>query len=235
MLLRIKNVTVHYGKAIALRDISMDVDDGSIATLIGANGAGKSTTLRAISGLVKLTNGEIYFKEKRIDGLLPFKIAQLGVVHVPEGRKLFGPMTVFENIEMGAYLIKSRKEMARNLENVYKHFPVLKTRHKETAMRLSGGQQQILAIARALVASPKLLLLDEPSLGLSPLLVKELAMIIGNINLDGVSIVLVEQNANMALELAEKAYVLEVGNVVLGGNARDLMNNEHIKKAYLGG
>jgi branched-chain amino acid transport system ATP-binding protein len=235
MLLRIKNVTVHYGKAIALRDISMDVDDGSIATLIGANGAGKSTTLRAISGLVKLTNGEIYFKEKRIDGLLPFKIAQLGVVHVPEGRKLFGPMTVFENIEMGAYLIKSRKEMTRNLENVYKHFPVLKTRHKETAMRLSGGQQQILAIARALVASPKLLLLDEPSLGLSPLLVKELAMIIGNINRDGVSIVLVEQNANMALELAEKAYVLEVGNVVLRGNARDLMNNEHIKKAYLGG
>lgn len=235
MLLRIKNVTVHYGKAIALRDISMDVDDGSIATLIGANGAGKSTTLRAISGLVKLTNGEIYFKEKRIDGLLPFKIAQLGVVHVPEGRKLFGPMTVFENIEMGAYLIKSRKEMARNLENVYKHFPVLKTKHKETAMHLSGGQQQILAIARALVASPKLLLLDEPSLGLSPLLVKELAMIIGNINRDGVSIVLVEQNANMALELAEKAYVLEVGNVVLRGNARDLMNNEHIKKAYLGG
>ena len=235
MILEIKDLRVHYGKAEALKRISLKVDEGAIVTLIGANGAGKTTTLRTISGLKVPTSGEIWFKGKRIDGMPVHNIVKLGIVHIPEGRMVFAPMTVFDNLRMGAYLRKDRQEIAKDLETMYEHFPILKERREQQAGRLSGGEQQMLAIARALMAKPKLLLMDEPSMGLSPLLVEEVGNIISSINKSSISIMLVEQNARMALELANKAYILEVGDITIQGDTQELASNERVKKVYLGG
>jgi len=235
MLLEVKNLRVHYGKAEALKGISIGVEEGAIVTLIGANGAGKTTTLRTISGIKVPTSGEIWFEGKRIDGVPSHDIVRLGIGHIPEGRRLFATMTVLENLEVGSYRRKDRRGIARDLEKIYEHFPVLKERRGQAAGSLSGGEQQMLATARALMTSPKLLLMDEPSLGLSPILVEEVGNIITDINRDGVSIILVEQNARMALRLADKAYVLEVGSIALEGDAKKLASDEHVKKAYLGG
>ena len=234
MLLELKNVEVTYGKAEALKKISLEAEGGEIVTLIGSNGAGKTTTLRAICGLKALNEGEIWFRDRRINGMLPHVIVQLGIAHVPEGRRVFSAMTVQENLELGAYLRKDKYKIAGDLESIYRSFPVLKEREKQMAGSLSGGEQQMLAMGRALMTRPTLLLLDEPSLGLSPLLVREVARIIANINQSGVSIILIEQNARMALSLAHKAYILEVGHIVLQGKAKDLAKDEKVKKAYFG-
>jgi branched-chain amino acid transport system ATP-binding protein len=229
-----KDARVTYGKAEALRGVSIEAEEGEIVTLIGSNGAGKTTTLRAICGLKALHSGEIWFRDRKINGMLPHDIVKMGIAHVPEGRRVFSTMTVRENLELGAYLRKDKQKMAEDLENIYRSFAVLKERQKQTAGSLSGGEQQMLAIGRALMAGPSLLLLDEPSLGLSPLLVREVARIIRNINRGGMSIILIEQNARMAFKLAQRAYILEVGNIILQGDARDLANDERVKKAYLG-
>jgi branched-chain amino acid transport system ATP-binding protein len=229
-----KDARVTYGKAEVLRGVSIEAEEGEIVTLIGSNGAGKTTTLRAICGLKALHSGEIWFRDRKINGMLPHDIVKMGIAHVPEGRRVFSTMTVRENLELGAYLRKDKQKMAEDLENIYRSFAVLKERQKQTAGSLSGGEQQMLAIGRALMAGPSLLLLDEPSLGLSPLLVREVARIIRNINRGGMSIILIEQNARMAFKLAQRAYILEVGNIILQGDARDLANDENVKKAYLG-
>jgi branched-chain amino acid transport system ATP-binding protein len=234
MLLEMKNVTVTYGKAEVLRNVSIKAEIGEIVALIGSNGAGKTTTLRAICGLKALHSGEIWFRDRKISGMFPHDIVRMGIAHVPEGRRVFSTMTVRENLELGAYLRKDKQKIAEDLENIYRSFAVLKERQKQAAGSLSGGEQQMLAIGRALMAEPSLLLLDEPSLGLSPLLVREVARIIRSINQAGVSIILIEQNARMALRVAHKAYILEVGDIVLQGNAKDLANDENVKKAYLG-
>ena len=234
MLLEMRDVFVQYGKAIALRGISLEVTEGEVVALIGSNGAGKTTTLRAISGLNLPTSGEIRFQGKTINGMPPHVIVQMGIAHVPEGRRVFGPMTVEENLELGAYLRKDRQGIGRDLEQIYQSFPVLKNRSRQRAGSLSGGEQQMLAMARALMTSPKVLLLDEPSLGLSPLLVREVGRIISRINKLGVTVILIEQNARMALRLAHRAYILELGSIILQGIARDLMKDEGVKKAYLG-
>ena len=235
MLLDVKDITVYYHKVAAVRNISMGVDEGGIITLIGANGAGKTTTLRAISGLKHPTTGEIWFDGKRIDRLPPEKINEAGIAQVPEGRRVFPQMTVMENLSMGAFLRKDTGAMNRDLEMVFRHFPILKEREKQAAGTLSGGEQQMLAMARALMSAPKLILMDEPSLGLSPILCMEIAKIIKDIHGEGRTIVLVEQNARLALALAERAYVLETGNIVLHGDAKELRENAQVKKAYLGG
>ncbi|NIQ40058.1 MAG: ATP-binding cassette domain-containing protein, partial [Proteobacteria bacterium] len=209
--------------------------EGDIVTLIGSNGAGKSTTLRAISGLEHPTTGEIWFDGQRIDRVAPEKINKAGIAQVPEGRRVFPYMTVMENLEMGAFLRTDTNGMNTDLEEVFKHFPVLKERQKQSAGTLSGGEQQMLAIGRALMSKPRLLLMDEPSLGLSPLLCLEIARIIRDIHEEGRTIVLVEQNARLALNLAQKGYVLETGKIVLKGEAGDLRENEQVRKAYLGG
>jgi len=234
MLLEIKDLRVHYGKAEALKGISLSVDEGAIVALIGANGAGKTTTLRTMSGLKVPTSGEIWFQGKRIDGMPAHEIVKLGIGHIPEGRMVLAPMTVLDNLKMGAYLRKDKHQIARDLDIMYERFPVLKERHKQLAGSLSGGEQQMLAIARALMTRPKLLLLDEPSMGLSPILVEEVSNIIRDINEGGIGIILVEQNARMALGLANKAYILEVGSITLEGDAKELANDERVKKAYLG-
>jgi len=235
MLLEIKDLRVHYGMAEALKGISVSVDEGEIVALIGANGAGKTTTLRTISGLKTPTSGEIWFQGKRIDGIPAHNIVKLGIAHIPEGRIVFAPMTVLDNLKMGAYLRKDKQQVARDLNAMYEHFPVLKERHNQLAGSLSGGEQQMLAVARALMAGPQLLLMDEPSMGLSPVLVEEVSNIIKDIHKTGIGIILVEQNARMALELANKAYILAVGSIILEGNAKELANDERVKKAYLGG
>ena len=234
MLLEIKDLRVHYGKAEALKGISLSVDEGAIVALIGANGAGKTTTLRTLSGLKVPTSGEIWFQGKRIDGMPAHDIVQLGIAHIPEGRIVFAPMTVLDNLRMGAYLRKDKHQIAKDLETMYQHFPVLRERRGQHAGSLSGGEQQMLAIGRALMASPKLLLMDEPSMGLSPILVEEVGNIIRDINEGGIGIILVEQNARMALGLANKAYILEVGSITLEGDAKELANDERVKTAYLG-
>jgi branched-chain amino acid transport system ATP-binding protein len=235
MLLEIKNLWVHYNKAEALKGISMEIPEGSIVTLLGANGAGKTTTLRTISGLKKPTSGEIWYQGERIDHVTANEIVKRGIAHVPEGRQLFYSMTVMENLEMGAYLLKSKKEFLIKFESLCKHFPAIKNRIKHKASDLSGGEQQMVAVCRALMSNPKLLLMDEPSLGLSPIMVQEVARIVTEINKSGVTIILVEQNARMALELANQAYVLEVGCVTLEGEAHVLAQDKNIIKAYLGG
>lgn len=235
MLLEIKDLRVHYGKAEALKGISISVEDGTIVALIGANGAGKTTTLRTISGLKRPTSGEIWFQGKRIDRMPAHHIVKLGIGHIPEGRGVFAPMTVLDNLLMGAYIRKDRDQLDRDLDSIYQHFPILKGRGKQRAGSLSGGEQQMLAVGRALMTNPKLLLMDEPSMGLSPILVAEVGNIIRDINRTGITIILVEQNARMALELANKAYVLEVGSVTLNGKAKELANDGRVRKAYLGG
>ena len=234
MLLQMKDVTVFYQKAEALRGVSLSVAEGEIITLVGANGAGKTTILKTISGLVKPSHGEVSFKDKRIDGTNPQEIVRRGVSLVPEGRGIFRDMSVFHNLRMGAYLRKG-SGVSKDLERVYELFPVLGERRNQQGGSLSGGEQQMLAIARALMSAPKLLLLDEPSLGLSPMLTATIAKTITEIKQqEGVSIILVEQNARVALRLASSGYVLENGSIVLEGEASELLHSEYVRKAYLG-
>lgn len=234
-MLTVNEIDVYYGAIHALKNLSIDVEQGSIVTLIGANGAGKTTTLKTISGILRPKTGSILFKGQDITKVKPEKIVSLGLSQVPEGRRVFTTMSVMENLEMGAYLRSDKKEIANDMENVFVRFPILKERRKQTAGTLSGGEQQMLAIGRALMAKPELLLMDEPSMGLAPLLVKEIFEIIKDINSRGTTILLVEQNANMALSIANKAYVIETGEIVLQGSAEELMKSEEVKKAYLGG
>jgi len=234
-VLQVKEIDVYYGAIHALKKLSLEVEQGSIVTLIGANGAGKTTTLKSISGLLRPKTGSIVFKGTDINKVAPEKIVGLGISQVPEGRRVFSTMTVMENLEMGAYLRRDKKGMADDMENVFTRFPRLKERRKQLAGTLSGGEQQMLAIGRALMARPQLMLMDEPSMGLAPLLVKEIFSIVKDINERGTTILLVEQNANMALSIADKAYVIETGEIVLQGSAQELMNSPEVKKAYLGG
>ena len=235
MLLEVENLHIHYDKVEAVKGISLSVDEGNISTLIGANGAGKSSILKAISGLIKLSAGEIRFEGKRIDHLAAHKIVNMGIAHVPEGRRLFGLMSVKHNLRLGAYLQRDKKELDESFRLVYQHFPILKERENQLAKTLSGGQQQMVAMGRALMAKPKIILMDEPSLGLAPIMVIEIAKIIKTLKDDGLSVVLVEQNASLALNLADKGYVLETGTVALEGDSTMLKGNTYVKKAYLGG
>ena len=234
MLIEIKKLVVNYGGVAAIRGVSLEVQEGTIVTLIGANGAGKTSLLKTVSGLIRPASGEIRYEDKRIDGLGPQEIVKRGIAHVPEGRGIFPYLTVASNLSLGAYLRKDKKGIAADLEDIYAHFPILRQRGRQEAGTLSGGEQQMLAIGRALMAKPRVLLMDEPSLGLAPLMVEEIATIVQKINAElGVSLMLVEQNAYMALSLAHMAYVMETGEVVLHGT--DLLNNEHVMEAYLGG
>jgi branched-chain amino acid transport system ATP-binding protein len=235
MLLDIKGITVYYEKVEVLKNISLDIKEGEIVALIGANGAGKTTTLRTISGLKRATNGKIWYDGENIGHISPKKIVELGLVQVPEGRRIFSNMTVYENLVMGAFSRKDKSQIEKDLGERYRQFPRLRERQKQQAGSLSGGEQQMLAIARALMAKPKLMLLDEPTMGLSPLVVEVVADIIKGINKNGVSVLLVEQNARVALRLAEKGYVLETGSIVMGGASKEIRDNDHVKKAYLGG
>ena len=234
-MLDIRNVTVHYEKAEALKGVSLQVPEKAIVTLIGANGAGKTTVLRTISGIKSITQGQIWFHEKRIDGLLIHDIVKVGIALCPEGRRVFPKMTVFENLKMGAVL-RRWKEAEKDVSWLYQNFPILKERKNQLAGSLSGGEQQMLAVGRALMSNPELLLLDEPSLGLAPLIVSHIGEIIKLINQEKkVSIVLVEQNSKMALKLAQKGYVIETGTIILEGDTEKLLNDEGVRKAYLGG
>ena len=234
MLLEIRKVSVNYGKVSAIRDISMGVPDGGIVTIIGGNGAGKTTTLRAISGLEPLKSGEIHFDGERIDGLPADRIVARGIAHVPEGRRVFPDLTVEENLRTGAFLRRDQAAIEADLEQTFDRFPRLRERRVQLARTMSGGEQQMLAIGRALMTRPRLLLMDEPSMGLAPIVVEEIARIIAEISAQGVPVVLVEQNAELALDLADYAYVLETGDLALEGPANELHDNEHVRAAYLG-
>ncbi len=234
MWFNVKSLSVSYGVIRALNNISFDLKQGEIVTLIGANGAGKTTILNTISGLIKPVNGSIIFDELNITKLAPNKIAQLGIAHVPEGRKPFPNLTVYENLRLGAYTINDRAKIEQGFTRVFKSFPRLKERLNQSAGTLSGGELQMLAMARGLMSLPKLLMLDEPSMGLSPILVSEIFSIIKEINEQGTTILLVEQNANMALSSAHRAYILETGNIILSGNACELKEDAQVKSAYLG-
>ena len=234
-MLTIKNLNVYYGAIHAVKDLNMEVGDGEIVTLIGSNGAGKSTTLHTISGLIKPKTGSILYKGEEIVGIPAHKLVGRGLVQVPEGRHVFAEMTVMESLDMGAYLRTDKDGIARDKERVFEKFPRLKERVSQTAGTLSGGEQQMLAMGRALMSRPQLLILDEPSMGLAPLLVREIFSIIKEINSEGTTVLLVEQNANMALSIADRAYVLETGRVVLSGTAAELAASEAVQKAYLGG
>jgi len=234
MLLEVKDLNVYYGAIHALQGISFDVKEGEIVSLIGANGAGKSTTLRALSGLIRPRSGSISFKGDNITPAPAEKIVKMGISHVPEGRKIFAPLTVRENLEMGAYIINDRAEINRMTERVFRSFPRLKERINQLGGTLSGGEQQMLATGRGLMNKPTLILLDEPSMGLSPIMVEEIFRIIKEINAEGTSILLVEQNAQMALSISHRAYVLETGRITLSGSAKEIANNPQVKEAYLG-
>ena len=234
-MLEIKDLWVHYGTAEAIRGASLQVGEDSIVALIGANGAGKTTILRAISGLHRSTSGEIRFLGERIDRRPAAEIVKRGIGHCPENRRLFPYMTVKENLILGAYLRKDKAGIDEDLEMIYQSFAILKERSGQQAVTLSGGEQQMLAMARALMSRPKLLLLDEPSLGLSPILVREVSRIITDIHKSGVSVLLVEQNSVMALSIADRGYVVETGKIELEGEAKELLDNEHVKRAFLGG
>jgi branched-chain amino acid transport system ATP-binding protein len=234
-MLKVENINVFYGNIQALKGVSLEVKEGEIVTLIGANGAGKSTLLKTISGLLKPKQGDILYEGQSIAGKAAQTIVKRGISHVPEGRRVFANMTVEENLELGAFLRKDKHEIQQDFEKVYHLFPRLYERRKQLAGTLSGGEQQMLAMGRALMARPRLLLLDEPSMGLAPLLVKTIFRIIEEINSFGTTILLVEQNANMALSVADRAYVIESGRVVLSGLAEELNASEQVKKAYLGG
>ena len=234
MQLKVIDVCVHYGNVAALKGVSLDVEEAGFVTLIGSNGAGKSTTLRTISGLNHPSAGVIIFEGERIETLSPDKIVKMGIAHVPEGRRVFKDLTATENLLLGAFTRDDQKGIEEDLEMVFDHFPRLRERRDQSARTMSGGEQQMVAIGRALMSRPKLLLLDEPSLGLAPVVVQEIARILVQINQRGVSVVLVEQNAELALQLARHGYVLETGTIVLEGEARGLMDNDHVRKAYLG-
>lgn len=233
-MLKVKDLNVFYGAIHALHDISFSVQQGEIVTLIGANGAGKTSILHAISRLIPTKTGTISFDQKDITKMDAHKLVPMGLAQVPEGRRIFGQMTVLENLEMGAHTRKNKVELGSDLEMVFDHFPRLKERVKQIAGTLSGGEQQMLATGRALMSHPTLLMMDEPSMGLSPILVDEIFDIITKINKEGTTILLVEQNAQMALSIANRAYVLETGHIVKDGNARELLNDESVKAAYLG-
>ncbi|MDF2563871.1 MAG: livF 7 [Massilibacillus sp.] len=234
-MLNIENINVYYGAIHAIKDISINVTEGEIVTLIGANGAGKSTTLRTISGLLKPKSGKIDFEGQNIAGIPAQAIVKQGISQVPEGRRVFANMTVLENLELGAYIRKDKAGIKEDLNSVFERFPRLLERKVQLAGTLSGGEQQMLAMGRALMSRPRLLLLDEPSMGLAPLLVKEIFSIVKEINQTGTTVLLVEQNANMALSIAHKAYVLETGRITLSGDAKKLAASEEVRKAYLGG
>jgi len=233
-MLKIKDLKVSYGGINALRGIDLEVPDGKIVTLIGANGAGKSTTLRAVSGLVKADSGSVTYNDVELIGMPIYKILELGIAQVPEGRKVFANLTVLENLKIGAYLRKNKEEIEKDIKWVYSLFPRLEERAWQLAGTLSGGEQQMLAVGRALMSRPKLIMMDEPSLGLAPLVVKGIFEIIKEINKQGVTVLLIEQNANMALKTADYGYVLETGNISLSGTGMELLSNDAVKKAYLG-
>lgn len=233
-MLSLSNVVVHYGGIEALKKVSIEAEKGSITTLIGSNGAGKSTCLKAVSGLVPLTSGEIRFENNRIDGMPPERIVKLGIAHVPEGKRLFATMSVLDNLLTGAYHRKDKAKIKQDLDKAIGYFPILGERLKQAAGTLSGGQQQMVAFGRALLSNPKLFLFDEPSLGMAPIVVKEIGKIIRQLADDGYTIILVEQNATMALELAKNAYVLETGTVSLEGASEELQKSDYVKRVYLG-
>ncbi|MCB0351003.1 MAG: ABC transporter ATP-binding protein [Bdellovibrionales bacterium] len=234
MLLNVKDLHVYFGAIHALKGLSFHVKKGEIVSLIGANGAGKTTTLKAISSVTGY-KGDIEFEGKRLAGLAPYEIVRLGVAHAPEGRGIFSPLTVYENLMMGAFTRSDKKEIEADLEHCFTLFPRLKERIEQRAGTLSGGEQQMVAISRALMARPKLLMLDEPSLGLAPLIVKQIFDIIKKVNSEGTTILLVEQNARMALKVSHRAYCIETGRITLSGLGRDLLNDDAVRKAYLGG
>ncbi len=234
-MLEIKDLHVHYGVIHALKGVSMQVNQGEIVALIGANGAGKTTLLHAISAIQKKSGGDILFEEESLNKANAKTIVEKGITQVPEGRRIFSGLSVYENLLMGAFLRKDKEGIKKDLESVYERFPILGKRSAQDASTLSGGEQQMLAMGRALMAKPKILLLDEPSMGLAPILVKEIFRIITEINKQGTTILLVEQNARMALSICDRAYVMETGNIVLEGNGEELSQSEQIQKAYLGG
>jgi branched-chain amino acid transport system ATP-binding protein len=234
MLLSVNSIKVHYGTAEAIHDISISVAEGEVISVIGANGAGKSTMLKAISGLIPISSGSIQFLDKKINGMKTEKIVALGIAQIPEGKKLFPYMSVRENIKLGAYLRKDKDGILEDIETVYTLFPRLKERASQKAGSLSGGEQQMLAIGRALMAKPKLLMMDEPSLGLAPIVIDQLAVVINDINQRGISVLLVEQNAGLVTKVSQKCYVIEVGKVVLEGNITELMADDSVRRAFLG-
>lgn len=234
MLLEIRNIRVHYDKIEAVKGVSLDLRKGEIVTLIGANGAGKTSILKAISGLLRPSGGEIVYDGQDITRRSPSEIVSRGISHVPEGRRMFKLMTVEDNLRLGAYLVRDSKLIAEGFATVYNHFPILKEKRNQLAGQLSGGQQQMVAIGRAMMAMPKVILMDEPSLGLAPIMVDTIAGIITALKQSGLSIVLVEQNAHLALKLADRGFVLETGSVALSGNSKDLLGNPDVIKAYLG-
>jgi branched-chain amino acid transport system ATP-binding protein len=235
MLLSVKEIKTFYGKLEAVKGVSLEVDEGEIVTLLGANGAGKTTVLKAISGLKLPASGEVWFSGQRIDRVQATQIVRMGISHILEGQRVFRDMTVESNLTLGAFVRNDREGIKADLQEVYQHFPILKERKKQNAGSLSGGEQQMLAISRGLMSKPRLLLMDEPSIGLSPLVVNEIASIIRTINNQGISVFIVEQNAAIALRLADRGYVMETGKIVLGANRNELLNDERVKKAYLGG
>jgi branched-chain amino acid transport system ATP-binding protein len=235
MLLSVKEIKTFYGKLEAVKGVSLEVDEGEIVTLLGANGAGKTTVLKAISGLKLPASGEVWFSGQRIDRVQATQIVRMGISHILEGQRVFRDMTVESNLTLGAFVRNDREGIKADLQEVYQHFPILKERKKQNAGSLSGGEQQMLAISRGLMSKPRLLLMDEPSIGLSPLMVNEIASIIRTINKQGISVFIVEQNAAIALRLADRGYVMETGKIVLGANRNELLNDERVKKAYLGG
>lgn len=234
MLLEVRNLRIQYGKVQAVKGISLTLEKGGIITLIGANGAGKSSTLKAISGLVKPNSGEIFHDGTRINGQPPDRIVARGIVTVPEGRRLFKLMTVRENLRLGAFLDRNSSRIAQGIEEVFERFPILREKQNQPSGKLSGGQQQMVAVGRALMARPKILLMDEPSLGLSPKMIDEIAELITVLRASGLSIILVEQNANLALQLSDYGYVIETGSIVLEGPSKDLLSNPEVARAYLG-
>ncbi|AFA48965.1 ABC transporter ATP-binding protein [Acetobacterium woodii] len=234
-MLKVKDLNVHYGKIHAIKGIDFEVNEGEIVTLIGANGAGKTTILQTISGLLKPSEGMISFEGENLNKIPAHQIPTLGIAHVPEGRRIFAEMTVYENLQMGAYIRKDKDQIQEDMEKIFLNFPRLKERIKQIAGTLSGGEQQMLAMGRALMTRPKLILLDEPSMGLAPLLVDEIFNMIQTVNDAGTTVLLVEQNANKALHIANRAYVLETGYIKLSGNARELLVNPEVQQAYLGG
>lgn len=233
-MLKVEDLQVYYGVINAIKGVSFEVNEGEVIALIGANGAGKTTILHTITGLISPKTGRVIFEDKDITKIPAHKIVNMGMAHVPEGRRIFQELSVSENLKLGAFVLKDKEQINKNIEYVYEHFPRLKEREKQVAGTLSGGEQQMLAMGRALMSNPRIILMDEPSMGLSPLLVSEIFEIIKEVSKDGKTVLLVEQNAKKALSIADRAYVLETGKIALSGDAKELMNNDRIKKAYLG-